>query len=240
MFIARWGLTTVGLLTVILALSLLLIPDGVGRWVAGGVAAALWLFSLNFFRNPPRTPPPGADHLVSSADGVVADSETVDAPDFIAGRALRIGVFMNVFDVHVNRAPADGTVAWLHYAPGRFLDVRHPTAIHANEAQNIGLELDVPGHEGLRIIVRQLAGLVARRIVCPCSEGDHWQRGAVFGMIKFGSRLELWIPEGRATATVTIGQRVRAGETVLAVLIPSPPDAPAPAPSAGQQEVDNG
>ncbi len=230
--IARWGLTTIAVLTVMLALALFLVPEGLARWLTAAVVGLLWLFSINFFRNPARHPPPGADRLVSPADGVVADIETVEAPEFIAGRALRIGVFMNVFNVHVNRAPTDATVAWLHYAPGRFLDVRHPSASHANEAQNIGLELNVPGHEGLRIIVRQLAGLVARRIVCPCTLGDCWQRGAVFGMIKFGSRLELWIPEGRAEAVVSIGQRVRAGETVLAQLIPNP--------SNPQQEAHDG
>ena len=112
-------------------------------------------------------------------------------------------------------------MAWVRYRPGRFLDVRHPDASHANEALDLGLELD----DGSKLLLRQISGWIARRIVCTHGVGDRLQRGEVFGMIKFGSRVELWIPVGRAVPVVQVGQRVKAGETVIARLSAGAPAA---------------
>lgn len=214
MTFARWGLPTLGWTLLLAGWALWVAPSGPARWAVAVAAVLLLGFVVNFFRNPRRLPQGGEDCLVSAADGVVADIMEVDEPAFIGGRAVRIGVFMNVFDVHVNRACASATVVWLRYKPGRFLDVRHPGASHANEALDLGLELT----DGTKLMLRQISGWIARRIVCTHGIGDRLQRGEVFGMIKFGSRVELWIPLGRAEVSVKVGQRVLAGETIVARL----------------------
>ncbi len=217
--IARWGIPTILLATVILGWGVWLLPAGPARWVGGAVAAALWLFTLAFFRNPARTPQGGERCLIAPADGIVVDIETVDEPEFIQGPALRIGIFLSVFDVHVNRAPIAGRIAWAQYKPGKFLDVRHPDAKHENEANTLGLIADDAVAPGLRLLVRQLSGLIARRIVCTHGVGDVLQRGELYGMIRFGSRTELWLPAGCVhTVKVALGQRVRCGETILVEL----------------------
>lgn len=221
MTIARWGIPTILVATLVLAWSVWLMPEGWPRWIAASVAAACWLFTLAFFRNPHRTPQGGPRSLIAPADGLVWDIQEVDEPDFIGGRALRIGIFLSVFDVHVNRSPVAGTVAYAHYRPGAFLDVRHPDCAHANEANTLGIEVDPAVAPGVRLLVRQLTGLIARRIVCTHGVGSRLAQGELYGMIRFGSRTELWIPLAAPHAVkVQVGQRVRCGETVLAELLP--------------------
>ncbi len=214
MTIARWGIAPICIALLLLAGGALLLPPGPVRWVYLGLAALILLFVVAFFRNPRRRAPAGEHLLVAPADGVVADIEQVASPGYIEGPTLRIGIFMNVFNVHVNRAPGSGTIEWAHYTPGRFLDVRHPDASHANEANMLGVRFDC----GVPAVVRQISGLIARRIVCTHSVGDSLRRGEIFGMIKFGSRLELWLPVDAGRVAVCIGQKVRAGETVLVEL----------------------
>lgn len=180
--------------------------------VAGSASLiVLAIFLVSFFRDPERTPPGGPEVAVAPADGRIADIEEVDEPEVIGGRALRIGIFLSVFDVHVNRAPLDGTLTYVRYSPGRFLDVRDPDCITQNEANLAGFR----GPHGV-FAVRQIAGLVARRIVFPFREGDDLTRGQRMGMIKFGSRTELFVPASAPVEVeVVIGQMVKGAETVL-------------------------
>lgn len=171
----------------------------------------LALFVVAFFRDPERVPEGGPDAAVSPADGRVTDVEVVEEPHFLGGRALRIGIFLSVFDVHVNRAPLDGVARGFRYFPGAFLDARDPACPERNEANLIGF--DSPRGP---FVVRQVAGLIARRIVCPLKEGQAVQRGERIGMIKFGSRTELLVPaDAPVEVAVEVGRRVRGGRTIL-------------------------
>jgi len=177
--------------------------------LAGLVAA----FSLYFFRDPERQIPPGEAWVLSPADGRVLKVETVEEPDYIQGPALKISIFMSVFSVHVNRYPVSGTVQYRAYRPGKFLNASFDKASLDNEAMTLGLCTA----EETKVLVRQIAGLVARRIVCPVAVGDSAVRGERYGMIRFGSRLEVFLPT-TARVSVTPGQSVTAGESVLAEL----------------------
>lgn len=169
---------------------------------------ALWVFW--FFRDPPREGLRGADVLISPADGKVVDIREVAEPEFLGGSAQRICVFMNVFDCHVNRYPLDGRVAFRHYQRGRFLNAADGRASLENEQSAIGLET---GHG--RILLRQIAGLVARRIITDHDVGHAAVQGSRLGLIQFGSRVDLYLPLD-AQVQVAVGDRVRAGQTVLA------------------------
>ena len=171
----------------------------------------LVLFLLSFFRDPERSTDAGPEAAVAPADGKVADIEIVEEPYFIGGRALRVGIFLSVFNVHINRAPLDGRVRGVRYAPGAFHDARDPECVEENEANLIGFV----GERG-PFAVRQVAGLIARRIICPLADGDEVRRGDRMGMIKFGSRTELLLPaELPVYIDVKVGQTVKGGQTVL-------------------------
>jgi len=221
MTLARWGLIPILVVTVIQAWGVLLLPAGPAQMTGLIIAIAVELFIIAFFRNPRRTPQGGPRSLISSADGVVQDITEVDEPAFIGGRALRIGVFLSVFDVHVNRAPCPGTIAYAAYKPGEFLDARHPDVSTENEANTIGILADDSVKPGLKLLVRQLTGLIARRIICTHGVGDRVERGELYGMIRFGSRTELWLPVSVAhELKVKVGDRVKCGETVLVEILP--------------------
>jgi phosphatidylserine decarboxylase len=220
MTFARWGIPTLLTVSAVLGWGVWLLPPGGPRTVGLVVAALLWLFTLAFFRNPARRPLGDGRSLVAPADGVVADIGEVEEGEFIGGRALRIGIFLSVFDVHVNRSPVAGTIRYARYKPGQFLDARHPDVSHENEANTLGIEVDPAVAPGLKLLVRQLSGLIARRIICTHGVGDALTRGELFGMIKFGSRTELWLPaDCPHRVLVARGQRVRCGETVLVELL---------------------
>lgn len=174
--------------------------------------AAAFLFTLNFFRDPERVPPVG-DHLaVSPADGLVTTIDEVDETEFLGKRVRRIGIFLSVFDVHVNRTPIAGEVTHSEPKPGLFLDARDPRCSILNQSRSWVFQ----GPAGT-VMVKQITGAIARRI-CPWAVvGDSLERGARFGMIRFGSRTELYIPL-EATILVKKGDRVRGGETPLAEL----------------------
>ncbi len=179
-------------------------------WPLAILPLALWLFVLSFFRDPERTLPPDGKALVSPADGTVADIGEVPGTALLGEPCLRVGIFLSVFDVHVNRAPLTGRVSGLQYRPGRFLDARHPDATCQNEAQDILLQGDFP------VVVRQISGLIARRIVCPLKEGMTVERGQRIGMIKFGSRTELYVPlRLKPNCLVKVGDKVRGTSTAL-------------------------
>ncbi|MGC9453470.1 MAG: phosphatidylserine decarboxylase [Phycisphaerae bacterium] len=183
-------------------------------WVVafGSVPLVLWLWVVSFFRDPDRSPPPG-DSLLSPADGRVTDITPLDADSPLGCEGTRIGIFMSIFNVHVNRSPCDGTVQRVDYRKGAFLDARDPAAADRNESASIFLRA---GDDGPLLVVRQVAGLIARRIVTDVRVGERVSRGGRIGMIKFSSRLELMVPKPMIKQVlVEIGQKVRAGETPL-------------------------
>ena len=182
------------------------------QWAIPAVAAfAVSAFVLYFFRDPDRIVPHEPDLVVSPADGRVIEVVEVESAPLLKGRARRISIFMNVFNVHVNRSPMSGTVQDIKYSPGTFIPADRERAMIQNEQNAVLLEDD----QGRRITVVQVAGLIARRIVCRTETGDWLRRGERFGMIRFGSRLDCYLPLA-CDVLVKAGQRTTAGETVLA------------------------
>ena len=187
-----------------------------------GVVATAWC--AYFFRDPERVTPLKAGLVISPADGrISAIEQVVPPPELELPReaVTRISVFMNVFDVHVNRAPVEGRIKRLSYVPGLFLNADLDKASADNERQALTLEMADGRHLG----VVQIAGLIARRIVKFVDEGDQLFAGQRFGLIRFGSRVDVYLPQG-ACAIVSIGQRAIAGETVLADLTSSEGERP--------------
>lgn len=164
-----------------------------------------------FFRNPERTGPRGEDLVLSPADGRVMEIvEGVRSPNILDVPLKRMSIFMSVFNVHVNRSPVTGTVKKITYVPGRFLDAREAASSIENEHNSLVLE---DGQRAIEVV--QVAGKVARRIACWVGEGDPVGQGERFGLIRFGSRLDVYLPEG-SSFVVPVGTRVRAGVTVIA------------------------
>jgi len=181
-------------------------------WV--GAAATLWC--AYFFRDPERFPPERGTAVVSPADGRVSAIETVTVPkelDLGGGARTRISIFLSVFDVHINRSPVAGRISKMVYVPGKFLNAELDKASEENERQCLTLETG----SGERIGCVQIAGLVARRIVTFVSEGTTLGLGERFGLIRFGSRTDIYLPPG-CEPLVRVGQRAIGGETVLADL----------------------
>src|SRR5258705_1342007 len=171
----------------------------------------IWLVS--FFRNPPRKIPDAPRAIVSPADGTVVDVTQLAHYDFIGGPAVRIGIFLSIFNVHINRAPLAGRVVELHYHPGEFLNAMRPESAERNEFMWIGFEQTEPPSR--RFAVRQISGMLARRIVCTLEPGQTVTRGEIFGMIKLGSRTELILPADAVEITVQPGEPVRAGSHIV-------------------------
>jgi phosphatidylserine decarboxylase len=168
-----------------------------------------------FFRSPPRRVPPEPGLWVSPADGTVAEITDLPNDDFVGGPAVRIGIFLSIFNVHLNRSPVEARVIALRYSPGEFLNALRPESAVRNENMWIALEEEVEPHR--RLVVRQISGAIARRIVCELRLGERIARGQVFGMIKLGSRTELILPkEESLQIKVRVGQKVKAGTTVMA------------------------
>jgi phosphatidylserine decarboxylase len=176
-------------------------------------AGLLTLFVAWFFRNPPRDVPQGPNLVVAPGDGTVIAIEEEYEPRFLKERSIRLTIFLNVFDVHINRTPCEGVVQDVQYQPGLFLVASKPEATIKNE-QN-ALLFRTPG--GVKILCVQVAGLIARRIVCWVAPGDQVQRGERFGLIRFGSRMDTFLPLGTAIK-VAVGDRVKGGETILGEL----------------------
>lgn len=174
------------------------------------VLAMAIVFVMYFFRDPERALPPGDNLIVSAADGLVVGIDEMEEPDFHLGPMIRISVFLSVFDVHVNRAPCESTVKSTVYKAGKFLDVRHPQSSRLNECRSWRLE--TPHGD---IAVRQIAGLIARRIVAWAGEGSKLARGQRFGMIRFGSRTEVFLP-AECAVLVQLGDRVQGAATPIA------------------------
>jgi phosphatidylserine decarboxylase len=185
-----------------------------GWYIAAAPLVVIALWVVYFFRDPERMGDRGEHLVVSPADGLVVMVTDVVEPSFIAGEAKRISIFMNVFDVHVNRYPVNGIVKYLQYNKGLFLHAAHEKASLDNEQMSVGIESG-----SRKILVRQIAGLVARRIVNYARAGDRAEQGVRMGIIRFGSRVDVFIPPDSAVR-IKVGERTVAGTTVLAELGP--------------------
>lgn len=187
--------------------------------VVGVLGAVLCGWCVWFFRDPQRTPPPGEGLVVSPADGVVCLVDRAAPPAEVglgAGPLDRVCVFMNVFNVHVNRSPVAGRVRRIAYRAGKFLNASLDKASEANERSAMVVEMG----DGRCVVAVQIAGLVARRIVSRVGEGATLARGERYGLIRFGSRVDVYVPEG-TRVRVRVGERMVAGESVLGELAPS-------------------
>jgi phosphatidylserine decarboxylase len=184
-------------------------------WVLEAVLAIVLIWMLSFFRDPKRNVPLDEKLLISPADGTISDIEEVDEPNFIGGRAKRIGIFLSIFNVHINRTPCRVRVENITYRKGAFINAMNPQSSKVNESNNIAMtRLSAPSE---RLLVRQISGAIARRIVCDAEKGQEFSGGEIFGMIKFGSRTELYLPaETSAKILVKKGDKVKAGLTILA------------------------
>jgi phosphatidylserine decarboxylase len=215
---ARWGLAELQimgwpLLAATLLTFFLLWPTY--YCIAAIVPAVLFGLVVYFFRDPPRRVPTEPGAIVSPADGKIAEITRLDHDEFIGGPAVRIGIFLSIFNVHINRAPVECRAVELRYNPGEFLNALKAESAWRNENTWIGLEEESASHR--RLIVRQISGQFARRIVCGIRPGEVMPRGHKFGMIKLGSRTELILPYSEALKIeIEVGQKVKAGSTIMA------------------------
>ena len=183
-----------------------------GLWLAAFVLLLLALWVAYFFRDPERTGQRGPSLVVSPADGKLIMISEVDEPSFVQGRAMRLSIFMNVFNVHVNRYPVDGVVEYVHYNKGKFLNAASDKSSLENEQMSVGI-----GTGRYRILVRQIAGLIARRIVTYSKPGQKVKQGERMGIIRFGSRVDVFIPVG-SKILGKLGDVTTAGVSILAEL----------------------
>jgi phosphatidylserine decarboxylase len=181
-----------------------------GLWLAAFVLLLLALWVAYFFRDPERTGERGPSLVVSPADGKLIMITEVDEPSFMHGRAIRLSIFMNVFNVHVNRYPLSGVVKYIHYNKGKFFNAAAEKSSLENEQMSVGLESGPR-----RVLVRQIAGLIARRIVTYSKLGETVKQGDRMGIIRFGSRVDVFLPPG-STVRAKLGDVTTAGVTVLA------------------------
>ncbi len=183
-----------------------------GLWLAAFVLLLLALWVAYFFRDPERTGERGPTLVVSPADGKLIMITEVDEPSFMKGRATRLSIFMNVFNVHVNRYPVDGVVRYVHYNKGKFFNAAAEKSSLENEQMSVGIETG-----GNRLLVRQIAGLIARRIVTYSKLGETVKQGDRMGIIRFGSRVDVFLPAG-STVRAKVGDITVAGVTILGEL----------------------
>jgi phosphatidylserine decarboxylase len=183
-----------------------------GLWLAALVLLLLALWVAYFFRDPERVGDRGPSLVVSPADGKLIMITEVDEPGFVKGRAIRLSIFMNVFNVHVNRYPVDGVVKFVHYNKGKFFNAAAEKSSLENEQMSVGIDTGK-----YRILVRQIAGLIARRIVTYSRLGEKVKQGERLGIIRFGSRVDVFIPPG-STIKAKLGDATVAGVTILADL----------------------
>ena len=183
-------------------------------WVPVAIAAAiLTVFVSWFFRNPPRVIPQGPGLVVSPGDGKVLAVEQDFEPRYLKERAVRISIFLNVFDVHINRIPCEGIIEDVQYQPGLFLVASKPQATLKNEQNAVMIRTA----KGTKVLCVQVAGLIARRIVWWVNPKDRAVRGERYGLIRFGSRMDTYLPLDTAIK-VAVGDRVKGGESILGVL----------------------
>ncbi|HEY5314846.1 MAG TPA: phosphatidylserine decarboxylase [Pirellulales bacterium] len=211
LWLARWGLGELVLMGTPLAVLTWLLANV--WWPLALLPGVVLVWLISFFRDPRRPIPAEPGLVLAPADGKVAEVTPLDYDEFVGGPAVRIGIFLSIFNVHINRAPLAARAIRLRYWPGKFLNALNPASAWQNENMWIGLEEEAPPHR--RLIVRQIAGLFARRIVCDLRPGERLAAGAKFGMIKLGSRTELIVPAEGFAPAVAVGQHVAAGTTVI-------------------------
>jgi phosphatidylserine decarboxylase len=205
--IAMEGLPVVGVFAALAAVFWAL------HWYkAAIIMTALAVFALSFFRNPERHPPLDKGAIIAPADGRVVFVGDVEENRYLKAKVRKVSIFMSVFNVHVNRMPETGKIVEIHYNKGKFLSANLEKASLDNEQNALIMETG-----GKKIMFVQIAGLIARRIVCWVKPGDTLKRGERFGLIMFGSRLDVYMPI-EAEAKVRVGDRTRAGETIIGVL----------------------
>ena len=182
-------------------------------WWLAALPVILTGFILYFFRHPHRNIPAGEGLFVAPADGRITDIEICREDDYLGEETRRISIFLSVFDVHINRAPCAGKVEHVKYRKGKYLNALRKKSAVENERNDVCIRF---GENGDRVLVRQISGALARRIVCDCARGDSLERGRVIGMIKLGSRTDLFVPARlNFEVLVKVGTRVKAGETVI-------------------------
>ena len=181
-------------------------------WLLAFLLTLVTLWVAYFFRDPERQGERGEGIVVSPADGKVMSVTEVDEPVYLHGRALRVSIFLNIFNVHVNRYPVGGVVEYVRYAPGRFFNASVDRASIENEQMSVGINTGQT-----RVLVRQIAGLIARRIETYSREGERVAQGDRMGLMRFGSRMDVFLPMG-SPVRVRVGENVSAGVTVLAEL----------------------
>jgi phosphatidylserine decarboxylase len=223
---AREGLVFIGIAAVIAAgaFGFAVTRRSWGLWLAAFVLLLLALWVAYFFRDPERVGERGPSLVVAPADGKLIMITEVDEPSFIKGRAIRLSIFMNVFNVHVNRYPVDGVVTYIHYNKGKFFNASAEKSSLENEQMSVGIET-LPPDSGRtarvgtihRVLVRQIAGLIARRIVTYSKLGEPVKQGDRMGIIRFGSRVDLFLPAG-SIIRAKVGDMTTAGVTVLGEL----------------------
>ena len=200
---ARWILAFLALLAIVLGLF--------SAW-AFWFFVLLFLCTIAFFRDPDRAAPADPNVIVAAADGTVMDIVEMDENEVLKNKTRRVGIFLSIFDVHTNRAPIDGRVVYRRPWPGLFVDARRPDCSEKNESMTWAFE-----NPRVTIVVRQIAGAIARRIVAWSEVGDELKKGERFGMIRFGSRTELYLPLN-AEVLVKVGDHVLGGSTIIARL----------------------
>ena len=183
------------------------------KYILIGIGIVLSCIVIYFFRDPDRNLPDNPNVIVAPADGKVILMEEIDEPLFIGGKGTQISIFLSLFDVHVNRLPVGGTVDYVKYHPGQYLVAWHEKASELNERADFG----VTHPSGTKVFFRQITGLVARRIVYRIEEGDTVETGKRFGIMKFGSRMDIVVPP-EVEISIEKGARTVGGETVLGVI----------------------
>ncbi len=215
--VTRYGYDVVGAAVVIAvavsAAALLFVGWRPVRFGVPAAALIMLAFTLWFFRDPERSTPAGDNLIVSPADGEVVLVTPVEDREFVQGPAVQISIFMSPLNVHVNRFPISGTVCYVRHFPGEYLVAFDEKSSVRNERMHIGIQ-----NGRMKVMFKQIAGFIARRIVAEVKEGDRAVAGERFGMIKFGSRVDVLVPAG-AGVKVKLGEKTVAGETVLAVML---------------------
>jgi len=206
----RWPIAKEGFPFLIPSMILTLLFVVVGWTILTIPAILLTLFIAYFFRNPKRIIPSLKNIILSPADGTVISVGECEEERFLKERSLKVSIFMSPFDVHINRAPASGKVLQASYHPGKFLVASRDKASLLNEQNALVVETE----ERFKILLVQIAGFVARRIVCYAKAGDHLNRGEIFGMIRFGSRVDLYLPLN-IRPIVRVGQHIKGGESII-------------------------
>ena len=199
------------LVAIILVFDYFLPGSGVLRNIVIGSYLVFYLIVLQFFRSPKISIDKNTKHIIAPADGKVVVIEEADEPEYLKGKRKQISIFMSPFNVHVNRMPVAGSISYYKYHPGKYLVAWHPKSSTENERTTVVAKMS----NGTEILFRQIAGALARRIKCYVQEGQQLEQGQEFGFIKFGSRVDIFLPLN-ATIRVNVGDKTTGGKTVIA------------------------